>query len=226
MRLRIVVGLSALWVVVVSAPAPASTARGHSCGMVDGVVVQAYNLSCGKARSIFGGQPPRGWTAGNLDVAGGLAFYCRSADEEKVTGAINQRTGRVRARRLHGAPLVIAAEPYGESRTLHAPAFEDRAMRTPRYRSCVAGEPALAMVGDLHHVSFRTACRLTKRIATYPWPESDRIKITRWCWNDLGRVRSFEDWNVTVRGVAGPATLSRGGRWFAFQGQEFPISCI
>ena len=99
-------------------------------------------------------------------------------------------------------------------------------MRTLRYRSCVASEPALAMVADLHHVSFRTACRVTKKIATYPWPESDRTKITRWCWDDLGKVSSFDGWNVTVRGFDGPATLSRGGRWFAFQGQEFPISCV
>ena len=94
------------------------------------------------------------------------------------------------------------------------------------YRSCVAKEPALAEVGSLHGVTFRTACRITKKLATHTWPESDRTKITKWCWDDLGKVRSFDGWNVKIRGFDGPATLSRGGRWFAFLGQEFPISCV
>ena len=204
-----------------------STASAHSCRRADGVKVHAYNLSCRKALSIYGGQPPKGWTAGNVDVAGGLAFYCHRVDEETVIKAIDRRTGRVRARRLHGAPLIVAVEPYGEDRRpIQAAPLRAREMRTLRYRSCVAGEPALAMVADLHRVSFRTACRVTKKIASYPWPESDRVKITRWCWDDLGRVSSFDGWNLKVRGVEGPATLSRRGRWFAFQGQEFPISCV
>lgn len=95
-----------------------SSASAHACGRADGVKFQAYNLSCRKARSIFGGQPPKGWTAGNVDVAGGLVFYCHAVDQETVTKAIDRRTGRVRARRLHGAPLIIAAEPYGEDRRL------------------------------------------------------------------------------------------------------------
>lgn len=98
--------------------------------------------------------------------------------------------------------------------------------KAAEYRSCVAAEPALAMVADLHRVNFKTACRLTKKIASYPWPESDRVKITKWCWNRIGGVTAFDGWNVKVRGIHGPATLSRGGRWFAFQGQEFPISCV
>lgn len=202
---------------------PAASA--HSCGRVSGVKIHAYNLSCRKARSIFGGQPPKGWTAGNIDVAGGLAFYCHTVDEETVTKAIDPHTGRVHPRRLYGAPLVIAAESYGDDlRPVRA--TQDRELRTLHYRSCVASEPALAMVADLHRVSFRTACRVTKKIASHPWPQSDRIKITRWCWDDLGKVRSFDGWNVKVRGFQGPATLSRRGRWFAFMGQEFPISCV
>jgi len=204
-----------------------SIASAHSCGRANGVRIHAYNLSCRKARSIFGGQPPKGWTAANVDIAGGLAFYCRTVDEEAVTKAIDRHTGRVHTRRLHGAPMVLAAEPYGEDRiltqTMH---LQTREMRTPDYRSCVPSEPALAMVADLHRVSFRTACRVTKKIGSHPWPESDRVKITKWCWNDLGRVPTFDGWNVKVRGFDGPATLSRNGRWFAFQGQEFPISCV
>jgi hypothetical protein len=98
--------------------------------------------------------------------------------------------------------------------------------KQPEYRSCVPSEPALALVAELHRVSFRAACRVTRRLVSQAWPESDRVKITRWCWDDLGKVSSFEGWNVKIRGFDGPATLSRGGRWFAFLGQEFPISCV
>jgi hypothetical protein len=127
------------------------------------------------------------------------------------------------------ATIAAGASPAASARLLgQRPSQipQDREMQTLLYRSCVASEPALAMVADLHRVSFRTACRITRKIASHPWPESDRIKITRWCWNDLGRVRSFDGWNVKVRGFQGPATLSRHGRWFAFMGQEFPISCV
>jgi hypothetical protein len=81
---------------------------------VDGVKLHAYNLKCPKARSIFGGQPPKGWIGANIDVAGGLALYCLAVDEETVIDAIDSRTGRVNVRRLHGAPLVVARVPYGE----------------------------------------------------------------------------------------------------------------
>jgi hypothetical protein len=226
---RLKLGLIAAAVCMASTPclfAP-PTASARSCGRVGGVKIHAYNLSCRKARSIFGSQPPKGWTAGNLDVAGGVAFYCHADDEEAVIKAINKHTGRVRPRRLHGAPLVIASEPYGDGlRRIQTAPSHAREMRALHYRSCVSSEPALAMVAFLHHVSLRTACRVTKRIVSHPWPESDRVKITRWCWNDLGKVSSFEGWNVKVRGFDGPATLRRGGRWFAFLGQEFPISCV
>lgn len=226
-RATFAVALMALTLVTTVGLGAPSAASAHSCGRVGGVKIHAYNLSCRKARSIFGGQPPKGWTAANIDVGGGLAFYTLAADEEIVTKAIDRRTGRVRVRRLHGAPLIIGAVAYGEGRRpIRTTPLLDRATRTIHYRSCVASEPALAMVADLHRVSFRTACRITKKIASYPWPESDRIKITRLCWNDLGKVPSFDGWNVKVRGFDGPATLSRGGRWFAFQGQEFPISCV
>ena len=203
-----------------------SIASAHSCGRANGVKIHAYNLSCKKAHSIFGGQPPKGWTAGNVDASGGLAIYYRTVDEEAVSKAIDRRTGRVHVSRQDGAPLIIAAEPYGEGRRLSRPVLLPARRMDLQYRSCVTAEPALAMVADLHRVSFRTACRLTKKIASYPWPASDRVKITKWCWNDLGRVSTFDGWNVIVRGFDKPATLSRNGRWFAFQGQEFPISCV
>lgn len=103
-----------------------SIASARSCGRADGVRIRAYNLGCRKARSIFGGQPPMGWTAGNVDIAGGLAIYHRTVDEEAVTKAIDRTTGRVRVRRLDGAPLIIAAVPYGEDRSL--------AVTSPRHR--------------------------------------------------------------------------------------------
>lgn len=158
-----------------------SIASAHFCGRADGVKIHAYNLSCEKARSIFGGQPPKGWTAGNVDVAGGVAVYYRTVDEEAVTKAIDPHAGRVHVGRLHGAPLIIAAEPYGEDRRLNltTPPLA-REMRTPDYRSCVPSEPALAMVADLHRVSFRTACRVTKKITSYPWAESEvRTRVVR-----------------------------------------------
>lgn len=93
------------------------------------------------------------------------------------------------------------------------------------YRSCVPREPALAMIFTLHRVSFRTACRVTKRIVSYPWPESDMTPVGKWCVNRLGKVHEFEGWNVKVRGFK-PAVLSRHGHWFTFLGQEFPIGCV
>jgi len=132
-------------------------------------------------------------------------------------------TGHIHASRQRGAPAALASGANGGDRT-SAPVL--KAMRGPDYRSCIPSEPALAMVADLHRVSFRTACRVTKKLVSYPWTETDRVKITRWCWNDLGGVSTFDGWNVKVRDFHGPATLSKGGRWFAFQGQEFPISCV
>jgi hypothetical protein len=92
--------------------APAASA--HACGRKDGTKIQAYNLSCRKARSVYGGQPPKGWFAGNLDIAGGLLIYCHAADQETVVNAIDVNSGRVHPRELHGAPLVIARVAYGE----------------------------------------------------------------------------------------------------------------
>jgi hypothetical protein len=113
-RSKVIVGLSTFCLAAVTAFGAAPTASAHTCGRVAGTKVHAYNLSCARARSIYGGQPPKGWTAGNVDVAGGLAFYCRAADEEVVDDAIDKRTGRVRVSRLHGVPLIIAAVPYGD----------------------------------------------------------------------------------------------------------------
>jgi hypothetical protein len=113
-RSKVILGLSAFCLAAATAFGGAPAASAHTCGRVAGMKVHAYNLSCARARSIYGGQPPKGWTAGNIDVAGGLAFYCRAADEEVVDEAIDPRTGRVRVGRLHGAPLIIAAVPYGE----------------------------------------------------------------------------------------------------------------
>ncbi len=101
----------------------AGRARGPTltvCGLgawlwpIDGTKVRAYNLGCRKARSIYGRQPPKGWTAANVDVAGGLAFYCHADELRTVDRAIDRRTGRVHVRRLHGAPLIIARVRYGE----------------------------------------------------------------------------------------------------------------
>jgi hypothetical protein len=114
MRLRAALGSSVLGIAAAIAIGAPPTAAAHPCGRVEGVKIQAYNLGCPKARSIFGGQPPSGWTAANVDVAGGLAFYCHGVDEETVERAIDRRTGRVHVRRLRGAPLIIAAVPYGE----------------------------------------------------------------------------------------------------------------
>jgi hypothetical protein len=113
-RIKVILGLSTFCLAVTTAFSAAPAASAHACGRVEGVKVHAYNLGCTQARSIYGGQPPRGWTAANIDVAGGLAFYCHAADEETVDDAIDPRTGRVRVSRLHGAPLIIAAVPYGE----------------------------------------------------------------------------------------------------------------
>jgi hypothetical protein len=112
--MKVSLGLSAFCLAATTAFTAAPVASAHNCGRVQGVKVHAYNLGCRRARSIYGGQPPTGWTAANVDVAGGLAFYCRAADEETVDEAINPRTGRVHVGRLHGAPLIIAAVPYGE----------------------------------------------------------------------------------------------------------------
>lgn len=115
MWMKVKLGLSAICLTVTMALVAAPSASAHVCGRVEGVVkLHAYNIGCPGARSIYGGQPPRGWTAANVDVAGGLAFYCRAADEEVVDDAIDPRTGRVHVGRLHGAPLIIAAVPYGE----------------------------------------------------------------------------------------------------------------
>jgi hypothetical protein len=97
---------------------------------------------------------------------------------------------------------------------------------SPNYRRCGSDRTVLAEVADLHRVSFRAACKVTKKLASQVWPVSGWVKITRYCSNDLGHVHRFEGWNVKVRGFKRPATLSRDGRWFAFIGEEFPISCV
>jgi len=112
MRMKVAFGLSAFCLAVTTAFGAAPAASAHACGRVEGVKIHAFNLGCIRARSIYGGQPPEGWIAANVDVAGGLAFYCRAADEEAVDEAIDPRTGRVRVGRLHGAPLIIAAVQY------------------------------------------------------------------------------------------------------------------
>jgi len=98
--------------------------------------------------------------------------------------------------------------------------------RSPDFRRCGSDRTVLAEVADLHRVSFRTACRVTKKLASQDWPVSGWVKITPYCSNDLGHVHRFDGWNVKVRGFKAPATLSRDGRWFAFVGEEFPISCV
>jgi hypothetical protein len=101
----------------------------------------------------------------------------------------------------------------------------NREMRTLRYRSCRSSEPAGARVASLHHVSFKTACRVTRKIISYVWPESDWTPVGKYCFNRLGKVHEFEGWVVKAPDH-GPTILSRRGRWFAFQGQEFPIGCV
>jgi hypothetical protein len=113
-RLKVILGLAAFCLAVTMVLGAAPVASAHTCGRVEGVKIHAYNLGCTRTRSIYGRQPPKGWTAANIDVAGGLAFYCRVADEEVVEEAIDVHTGRVRVGRLHGAPLIVAAVPYGE----------------------------------------------------------------------------------------------------------------
>jgi hypothetical protein len=98
--------------------------------------------------------------------------------------------------------------------------------RSPDYRRCGSDRTVLAEVADLHRVSVRAACRVTKKLVSRVWPVSGWVKITPYCSNDLGHVHRFDGWNVKVRGFKYPATLSRHGRWFAFVGEEFPISCV
>lgn len=149
MRLKLALISAVVWLAAAIALGAPPAASAHPCGRVNGVKIQAYNLSCRKARSIFGGQPPKGWTAANVDVAGGLTFYCHTSDEEKVTDAIDRRTGRVRARRLHGAPLIIGAVPYGDGRRpIHtAPLLTfartnpARSPRLPRRPRCAPRSP-------------------------------------------------------------------------------------
>jgi hypothetical protein len=114
MGMKVKLWLAAFCLAVTMLASTAPAAYAHTCGRVEGVKLHAYNLGCARARAIYGGQPPRGWTAANVDIAGGLAFYCRAADQEVVDDDIDRRTGRVHVGRLHGAPLVIAAVPYGE----------------------------------------------------------------------------------------------------------------
>ena len=114
MGMKVKLGLSAFCLAVTMVFSTAPAASAHTCGRIEGVKLHAYNLGCARARSIYGGQPPKGWTAANVDIAGGLAFYCRVADQEVVDDAIDRRSGRVHVGRLRGAPLIIAAVPYGE----------------------------------------------------------------------------------------------------------------
>ena len=114
MRLKPALSLVIVAIVAFASLLAPAAASAHGCGRIDGTKIRAYNLGCRKARSIYGRQPPKGWTATNVDVAGGLAFYCRVTDEHAVDRAIDRRTGRVHVRRLHGAPLIIARVRYGE----------------------------------------------------------------------------------------------------------------
>jgi hypothetical protein len=122
------------------------------------------------------------------------------------------------------APIAGASVGGGSVAAGSTRPSQNREMRTLHYRSCVPSEPARAMVASLHRVGFKTACRVTKKIVSYAWPESDATPVGKWCFNWLGKVHEFEGWAVKVPNH-GPAILSRPGRWFAFLGQEFPIGC-
>jgi hypothetical protein len=143
---------------------------------------------------------------------------------------MREETGPMKRRILAVlCPALLAFLLASAGASAARPALLGRAqdMRTPHFRSCIPKEPALATVASLHRVSFRTACRITEKLVSYPWPESDMTHEGRWCFNWLGKVRQFEGWNLKVPKLnQGPATLSRGKRWFAFLGQEFPIGCV
>jgi hypothetical protein len=114
MRLKFATALIALHCAIGLGLVSANPASARGCGRISGTKVQAYNLGCREARSIFEGPLPTGWMGANADIAGGIVFYCHAVDQETVAAAIDWRSGRVHPRQLRGAPLVLAKVPYGE----------------------------------------------------------------------------------------------------------------
>lgn len=89
----------------------------RSCGSLERTPITAYNLGCGRARSIWhrasASGLPRGWAGANLDLGGGEALVFPKHFEAQVLAALGKRHG-VNRDRLGRARLIFAYVPYGE----------------------------------------------------------------------------------------------------------------
>jgi hypothetical protein len=91
-----------------------------SCARLNGLPVLAYNISCSMAAAVIR-QLPAGWTGANNDtpighgLPDGIAFLYPAQDSAEVLAAHTSSTGApFSTAKLHGAPVVWFAEPYGE----------------------------------------------------------------------------------------------------------------
>ena len=94
-----------------------SLASRRSCGRISGTRIIAFNLKCQRARSIWKGNWPPGWTGGNFDQMGGIAAFYPEAKSDRVVRSFGQR--QVNRKKLGSVPLVFGRVPY-ESHGLRA----------------------------------------------------------------------------------------------------------
>jgi hypothetical protein len=121
------------------------------------------------------------------------------------------------------ARLVLAGLIIVAAFTSSAPSA--RAAAYPDFVGCNPELPALAMVANLHHVTMRTACRLTFAIEKHAPPNPPLSPDGPPCVNPFAHMHRFRGWRVRILN-RGYGIMRRGRANFAFQYQDGPLACI